>query len=103
MNKTGWHNLGIVLAGLLVASLVLAACGEEAATPTVSPKDLPRDHILYLSNRDGWPDLYTIDQEGKTSQRLTESAAAEYGAVWSPDGKKVAFTELEGDQANGDY
>jgi Tol biopolymer transport system component len=87
---------------LLLAGLILAACGNET-TSTPQPKELTKDRLLFLSNRDGWPDLYTMDQSGKVIQRLTESAAAEYGAVWSPDGKQVAFTELEGDQANGDY
>lgn len=90
----------LVIAGL---SLILVACGGDNASATPQPKDLPRDRIMFLSNRDGWPDLYTVDQSGKSLQRLTESAAAEYDASWSPDGRRVLFTELEGDQASGDY
>ncbi|MEI6046952.1 MAG: hypothetical protein WCS37_21605, partial [Chloroflexota bacterium] len=103
LRKTSLDKFGLLILVLLI-SLLLTACNDNQNTPpTPLPKDLPRDRLLFLSNRDGWPDLYTLDQIGKNLQRLTESAAAEYGAIWSPDGSKVAFTELEGDQASGDY
>jgi Tol biopolymer transport system component len=88
---------------VMVASLILTACGEDSTSTSPKQVDLPKDRALVLSNRDGWPDLYTVDFTGKFTGRLTESAAAEYGAVWSPDGRRVAFTELNGDQAAGDY
>ncbi len=102
--KSKVARLAAALATLLVSLVLLGACGDEA-TPTSTTKDanLPLDRVLALSNRDGWPDLYTFDLSGKVVGRLTENAAAEYGAVWSPDGRRVAFTELNGDQAAGDY
>ena len=89
---------------LVIGVQLLAACGEEG-TPVTGKKeaDLPRDRALVLSNKDGWPDLYTVDLTGKFVGRLTESAAAEYTPAWSPDGRQVVFTELNGDQAAGDY
>jgi Tol biopolymer transport system component len=86
-----------------ISLLLLVACGEEQAPQSNKDVNLPKDRVMILSNKDGWPDLYTVDFSGKFTGRLTESAAAEYGAVWSPDGKQVAFTELNGDQATGDY
>ncbi len=103
MRISGANRYSLVSVVLLAIGLMLAACGDDASPTATKPKDVPKDRVLFLSNRDGWPDLYTIDQSGKSIQRLTESAAAEYGAIWSADGKRVAFTELEGDQASGDY
>ncbi len=83
---------------------MLAACDSGAtATPSINTKNLPKDRALFLSNRDGWPDLYTLDMTGKQVGRLTNSAEAEYGASWSPDGRRIAFTAVNGDQATGAY
>src|ERR687883_126376 len=98
------RGIGCWLAIIITVTQVLIACGEDGtATPDKKDIDLPKDRTLVLSNKDGWPDLYTVDFSGKFTGRLTESAAAEYGASWSPDGRKVVFTELNGDQAAGDY
>lgn len=107
MSSSSKKKLSLIrawLAILTIGMLLLAACGEEG-TPTPTNKDvnLPKDRVLVLSNKDGWPDLYTVDLSGKFVGRLTESAAAEYSPAWSPDGKRVVFTELNGDQAAGDY
>jgi Tol biopolymer transport system component len=98
-NKT--KTTTFVLAILL--STLLAACSTVETVNVQKDEPQIRDRLLYLSNRDGWADLYTVDVTGKITARLTETAEAEYGAVWSPDGKKLAFTALNGDQANGDY
>ncbi len=102
----GSRRPGSLLSLLILLTLGLAACGDESgatATPTGKQDNLPLDRALILSNRDGWPDLYTVDLSGKITGRLTENQAAEYGASWSPDGRRVAYTELNGDQASGDY
>jgi Tol biopolymer transport system component len=89
---------------LLGLSSFLNACSDDAnATPDLNTKNLPKDRLLFLSNRDGWSDLYTMDLTGKITQRLTNSAEVEYGAVWSPDGRYIAYTALNGDQAEGAY
>lgn len=95
---------GLLCLTIIWLNLVLAACSDSTtATPDSSAKNLPSDRILFLSNRDGWPDLYTMDTSGKVTGRLTTSAEAEYGAVWSPDGRSIAYTALNGDQAAGSY
>ena len=83
-------------------ALVLAACdGGATPTPDINAKNLPKDRALFLSNRDGWPDLYTLDLTGKQVGRVTNTAEAEYGASWSPDGRRIVFTAVNGDQATG--
>src|SRR5262245_13644097 len=89
-------RLALVMALGWLGTMVLTACGEEATATVNKDVSLPRDRVLMLSNRDGWPDLYTVDLTGKVAGRLTETPAAEYAASWSPDGRKVAFVELNG-------
>jgi Tol biopolymer transport system component len=97
-----YRPTSVLVAILLFGSLLLAACGDETPTPRIE-KEMPRDRALYLGNVDGWPDLYTVNFDGKATGRLTESAEAEFGATWSPDGRRIAYTALNGDQAAGDY
>ncbi|HEU4698411.1 MAG TPA: hypothetical protein VFS40_04485 [Gemmatimonadales bacterium] len=37
--------------------------------------------------------LYTADLDGAHLTRLTDPALGVYGAVWSPDGTRLAFVE----------
>ncbi len=101
MRRSLWGVWWVIL---FLGLQLLGACGGEG-TPAALKKeaDLPRDRALVLSNKDGWPDLYTVDLTGKFVGRLTESPAAEYSPAWSPDGRRVVFTELNGDEAAGDY
>ena len=48
--------------------------------------------IAFVSDRDGEPDLYTMDGNGANVQRLTHTRATERALVWSPDGKRIAFS-----------
>jgi Tol biopolymer transport system component len=46
---------------------------------------------------EGQFDLYTIRPDGSEMTRLTDDAAGEHGASWSPDGTRIAFSSGEDD------
>ena len=48
--------------------------------------------IAFASLRDGNPELYIMDADGKNQQRLTENDVDDWQAAWSPDGMKLAYT-----------
>jgi Tol biopolymer transport system component len=41
-------------------------------------------------------DIYVMNAGGSGQRRLTQSPASEWGAVWTPDGKKIAFVRSRG-------
>jgi TolB protein len=54
--------------------------------------------ILFVSNRDsgatrhgGKYEIYVMNADGTNPKRLTAHPARDLGAVWSPDGKRIAF------------
>src|ERR1044071_2983317 len=61
--------------------------------------------IVFLSTRDGNPDLYVMNGDGRSVRRVTESAGDDSGvswneglrntqASWSPRGRRIAFDGL---------
>jgi len=68
----------------------------------VNPAVARDGKIVFLSTRDGDPDLYVMDGKGRNVHRLTNSALDHSGiaavddlefsqASWSPNGKTIAF------------
>ena len=52
----------------------------------------PNSHkIAFISERDGNPEIYTMNSDATELRRITESSATDYGIAWSPDGRKLAF------------
>lgn len=60
------------------------------------------DEILFLSNHEPDPDannnsdIFAVDLNGQTRQ-ITLTKGCEYGPVWSPDGKSIAYTATSRD------
>jgi len=58
------------------------------AEATVSPRG---DKIIFTSNRDGDPEIYTMDLDGSNQKRLTFEKGYDGGPFYSWDGSKIVF------------
>ena len=68
---------------------------EPPPTPNVTALGL----IAFTSDRDGNPEIYAVDANGKGLTRLTNNEANDWGPAWSPDGKRLVFTsDRQGNQ-----
>ena len=47
--------------------------------------------ILFVSERDGNPEIYSMNADSSEEKRLTNNNAYELMPIFSPDGKKIAF------------
>lgn len=60
-----------------------------SVSPSLSPKG---DYIAYTSYLSGYPDIYTIDMNGRRRQRIVNAPGTNGGAAISPDGRQIACT-----------
>ena len=80
-------------ATVLALSVLLLPCAASA--DTVASSFQP--DILFHSLRHGASQIYLANSVTGEMKRLRESANEDIGAMWSPDGKKIAFVS----RANG--
>ena len=90
------------VAMLLPLAGILAACSDAAAPmPTaIAPSSSnfgknvsgSNQRILFSSDRDGgFLEVYSVKPDGTDPKRLTNAPGTDRSAVWSPDGKRIAF------------
>src|SRR5207302_771195 len=51
--------------------------------------------IAFHSNRDGDFDIYVMNADGSGVRQLTHTTVHEFDPIWSPDGKRIAFSRLD--------
>ena len=77
------------LAGALL-SICLVAISASACAVSSSP-------LIFVSDRDGNLELYSVGPAGEGETNLTDTVADEFSPVISPNGKLVAFLSGSGD------
>ena len=72
---------------LMVAGLVLTLFSEEsdAAFPGNN------NRIVFVSDRDGDNEIFTMNPDGTDQTNLTNNTATEFEPTWYDDGTKIAF------------
>lgn len=71
---------------------ILAASDGPSDDHSARPSPT-RPEVVFVSDRDGEPDLYLAGLDGGPARRLTRSDdQAEYAPQWSPDGERIAAT-----------
>jgi hypothetical protein len=72
----------------------------NALPPTAAPTDAPTaaptiakpaPKIAFVSNRDGNKEIYLMNPDGSSQQRITNNPAIDDDPAWSPDGTKLVF------------
>lgn len=58
------------------------------ALPALSPDG---KQIAFSSKRDGNPEIYIMDADGRNPKRITNNKAVEFMPAFSPDGKQLAY------------
>ena len=97
-------SLPLALAGASL-SLVLAGCGGGGGTNLPTPGDgtsglggggggpqIDNNTIVFVSTRDGNPEIYSIKSDGNGAKRLTNNAAIDERPSRSVDGRTVVFS-----------
>ena len=69
-----------ILASVLVLLLTLLIVAVDAQA-----------QIAFSSERDGNPEIYVMDINGKNQRRLTNTRGDDWSPSWSPDGKRIVF------------
>jgi Tol biopolymer transport system component len=80
---------------MLLALVLFAQAGLQQVTrvsqdePVYSPDGT---RILFVSFADGPGNIFVLDAEGRRIVRLTQHALSDDGAIWSPDGARIAYS-----------
>lgn len=90
MSRRTRTALTLLMTASLLSAPLLSGAAQAAAEP-VPP-------LVFTSDRDGDTEIYVRATDGRV-RKLTSNRADDYGAVWSPDGTKLAFVSTrDGDR-----
>jgi Tol biopolymer transport system component len=97
-------NRLLLLPALAAAALALAGCERASAAPGGTADAIPqgelrglRGRIVFVSERDGQAEVYTIRPDGRALRRLTHGPSQDYPAAASPDGATLLTVSATGE------
>src|SRR5688572_14695440 len=77
----------------LVSIMSVIGLGVFACDDAVGPAAFDAEpRVVFVSNRDGNDEIYSVNSDGTGLLRLTNHPARDGRPSWSPDGLHVAFT-----------
>jgi TolB protein len=89
---------------LPVFFLALAACGSAQSAEPGGANALPRGElrglqgrIVFVSERDGQAEIYSVRPDGRGLRRLTKAESADYPAAPAPDGGALLAVSVSGE------
>jgi len=75
------------------SSSVGATAGNGVLPAAKEIEPVPAGKIVFVSTRDGNPEIYLMNPDGSAQTRLTNNDREDMRPVWSPDGRTIAFTQ----------
>ncbi|MAS33630.1 MAG: hypothetical protein CL610_06475 [Anaerolineaceae bacterium] len=79
------HHVYRYSAIILALLILLVGDGQAGWTQSLN------DRIVFMSDRDGNREIYTMNPDGTDIQRLTNHEAQDLQPTWSPDKSQIAF------------
>ncbi len=73
-----------------LARLTLASILVLGLTPLMAVVDA-QAQIAFMSDRDGNPEIFVMDSNGKNQHRLINNPNGDWSPSWSSAGKRIAF------------
>ncbi|HYW11406.1 MAG TPA: LpqB family beta-propeller domain-containing protein [Longimicrobium sp.] len=94
----------LLLSALAAGTLALAGCERASAAPGGTADAIPggelrglRGRIVFVSERDGQAEVYSIRPDGRALLRLTNAPSQDYPAAASPDGATLLAVSTVGE------
>src|SRR5215212_7714360 len=101
MAKTKAFRVLLEMAVMALAAFLLVLVVAEKPAKAAFPGN--NGKIVFVSDRDGDNDIYTISPTGDNLKRLTNNSKNDRFPAWSPDGRKIVYSSgLRGTAYNED-
>jgi len=91
------HRIALPPAVLFIC-LLFAVTTATHVQPAAAQNNSSR--IAFVSNQDGNPEIYVMNEGGSDLTRLTNNPGFDGAPTWSPDGTRIAFASSRNDNAD---
>ncbi len=76
---------------LIFAWMMIASCGQLNPKDDSDQTESQQERIVFVTNRDGNPEIYQMDTDGKHLENLTNHDSIDYSPAWSDANRQLYF------------